>query len=150
MQAGGHIRPPVAMPAFVFPSGSARGLVTRCFGAWLLVAAASLEAQTTPPPAAEAAQPRPMYIREYRVKGSKTLSAAEVQTAVYPHLGPGRLPTDVDQARAALEKAYHDKGFKAVSVFIPEQRIRQGIVTLRVEENPVGRLRVRGAQFTSP
>lgn len=91
-----------------------------------------------------------MFIREYRVKGSKTLSAAEVQTAVYPYLGPGRLPTDVDQARAALEKAYHDKGFKAASVFIPEQRIRQGVVTLRVEENPVGRLRVRGAQFTSP
>jgi len=91
-----------------------------------------------------------MFIRQYRVRGSKTLSAAEVQTAVYPYLGPGRLPTDVDAARAALEKAYHEKGYKAVSVIIPEQRIRQGIVTLQVEENPVGRLRVRGAQFTSP
>ncbi|WP_341405593.1 ShlB/FhaC/HecB family hemolysin secretion/activation protein [Luteolibacter soli] len=104
-----------------------------------------------PAAVAEAAPaPRPMYIRQYRVRGSKTLSAAEVQTAVYPYLGPGRLPTDVDAARAALEKAYHDKGFKAVSVIIPEQRIRQGIVMLQVEENPVGRLRVRGAQFTSP
>ena len=100
------------------------------------------------PPAAP--QPRPMYIRQYRVRGSKTLSQAEVQGAVYPFLGPGRLPSDVDNARAALEAAYHSKGFKAVSVFIPEQRIRQGIVTLQVEENPVGRLRVRGAKFTSP
>ncbi len=91
-----------------------------------------------------------MYVTEYRVRGSKTLSAGEVQEAVYPYLGPGRLPSDVDAARAALEKAYHDKGFKAVSVFIPEQRIRKGIVMLQVEENPVGRLRVRGANFTSP
>lgn len=91
-----------------------------------------------------------MFIRHYRVQGAKTLSPGEVQTAVYPFLGPGRLPGDVDNARAALEKAYHDKGFRAVSVVIPQQRIRQGIVTLRVEENPVGRLRVRGAKFTSP
>lgn len=91
-----------------------------------------------------------MYITQYRVRGSKTLSADEVQEAVYPYLGPGRLPSDVDAARAALEKAYHDKGFKAVSVFIPQQRIRKGVVTLQVEENPVGRLRVRGAEFTSP
>ena len=69
-----------------------------------------------------------MFIRQYRVRGSKTLSSAEVQSAVYPYLGPGRLPTDVDAARSALERAYHDKGFKAVSVIIPEQRIRQGIV----------------------
>jgi len=106
-----------------------------------------VEAET---PAPESSQPRPMYIRQYRVKGAKTLSAAEIQTAVYPFLGPGRLPGDVDNARAALEKAYHDKGFRTASVFIPEQRIRQGIVTLQVEENPVGRLRVRGARFTSP
>jgi hemolysin activation/secretion protein len=91
-----------------------------------------------------------MYVRQYRVQGAKTLSKAEVQAAVYPFLGPGRLPPDVDNARAALEKAYHDKGFKAVAVYIPEQRIRQGIIALRVEENPVGRLRVRGAKFTLP
>ncbi len=102
------------------------------------------------PAGAQDGEPRPMYIRQYRVKGAKTLSTAEVQSAVYPYLGPGRLPADVDQARAALEKAYHDKGFKAVSVFIPEQRIRQGVITLQVEENPLGRLRVRGARFTSP
>lgn len=91
-----------------------------------------------------------MYITRYLVRGAKTLTPAEVQDAVYPYLGPGRLPADVDNARAALENAYHDKGYKAVSVFIPQQKIRQGVVTLQVEENPVGRLRVRGAQFTSP
>ncbi|MCW1884945.1 hypothetical protein OKA04_09415 [Luteolibacter flavescens] len=143
-------------------SSSSLRLAPRFLGAgWLWLGAATLPAaaqdspaaasNSSPGPAAEAAPvPRPMYIRQYRVRGSKTLSAAEVQSAVYPYLGPGRLPSDVDQARAALEKAYHEKGYKAVSVFIPEQRIRQGIVTLQVEENPVGRLRVRGAQFTSP
>lgn len=115
----------------------------RLLCAGMLLSAAAAE---TP----DESQPRPMYIRQYRVKGSKALSPAEVQDAVYRYLGPGRLPGDVDQARAALEKAYHDRGFKTASVFIPEQRIRQGVVTLQVEENPVGRVRVRGVQFSSP
>src|SRR5829696_1792449 len=49
-----------------------------------------------------------MYIREYRVLGSKHLPRIEVEEAVYPYLGPGRTFADVEQARAALEKAYHD------------------------------------------
>jgi len=94
--------------------------------------------------------PRPMFITRYLVKGARALPPEDVQAAVYPHLGPGRLPEDVDKARAALQQAYHDKGYKSVSVIIPMQRIRRGVVTLEVEENPVGRVRVRGAQFTSP
>src|SRR5687767_634871 len=54
-------------------------------------------------PAAEPA----MYIREYRVLGAKTLPSLQVEEAVYPFLGPGRTFADVDQARSALEKAYH-------------------------------------------
>ncbi len=99
---------------------------------------------------AQEESPRPMYITRYLVKGARHLPAEEVQAAVYPYLGPGRLPADVDQARAALQKAYHDKGLRSVSVVIPVQRIRRGVVTLQVEENPVGRVRVRGAEFTSP
>lgn len=93
---------------------------------------------------------RPMTIRQYRVTGSKHLDAKKVQAAVYPFLGPGRLPVDVDRARSALEKAYHDLGYRAVSVSIPVQRIRQGVVYLQVDEHPIGRVRVRGAQYTSP
>src|SRR5690606_33204578 len=102
-----------SMPVTFHPFPAIRRLFRWC-GIAPVMAAAIGQA------AAQEGEPRPMYIRQYRVKGAKTLSAAEVQGAVYPYLGPGRLPADVDQARAALEKAYHDKGLKAVSVFIPE------------------------------
>jgi len=91
-----------------------------------------------------------MYIREYRVRGASVVSGAEIGEVVYPFLGPGRLPADVDRARAAVEKLYHDKGFQAVAVSIPVQQIKRGTVVLEVAENPVGRLRVRDARFTSP
>ena len=90
------------------------------------------------------------YIREYRVEGARRLKSLEVEEAVYPFLGPGRTPDDVEQARVALEKVYHDKGYQTVSVVVPQQDPRRGIIRLEVNEAKVGRLRVNGARFFLP
>ena len=51
------------------------------------------------------------YIQEYRVEGGgNLLTRMETEEAVYPYLGPYRTAADVDQARAALEQAYRNKG----------------------------------------
>ena len=86
-------------------------------------------------------------ILEYRVEGADLLSQAEVEAAVYPFLGPGRTPQDVEDARAALEKVYFDKGYQTIAVAIPPQNVWHGIVTLKVTEGKVGRLRVRGSRY---
>jgi len=110
-------------------------------------APAPAEAATSAAPA----EPQPtLYIREYRVQGSKLLTGSEVGTAVYPYLGPQRTDTDVENARAALEKAYHDKGYQSVLVEVPQQSAKRGIIILNVVENSVGRLRVRNARFHLP
>lgn len=90
------------------------------------------------------------YIREYRVEGARRLQKIEVEEAVYPFLGPARTPADVEQARAALEKVYHDKGYQTVAVGIPQQDPRRGVIRLEVVEGKVGRLRVHGARFYLP
>ncbi len=95
-----------------------------------------------------ATSPR-IFIREYQVTGAKLLSEREIGEAVYPFLGPGRTPDDVDQARAALENIYKEKGYQSVSVEIPEQDGRGGVVFLNVVENKVGKLRVKGSRFLS-
>lgn len=95
-----------------------------------------------PPPGEEL-----LFIKEYRVVGSRTLPRADVETAVYSWLGPGRTAADVEGARAALEKAYHNKGFQTVTVSIPQQRPTRGIIVLKVTEAPVGRLRVNGSRY---
>ena len=96
-----------------------------------------------------ASTPQSLFIREYRVIGSKTLPRGEVEKAVYAYLGPGRSEQDVEEARAALEKSYHDLGFQTVSVSVPPQRPVHGIVILQVTEATVGRLRVTGSRFYS-
>lgn len=91
-----------------------------------------------------------LYVREYRVQGATKLPGVEVEEAVYPYLGPGRTTEDVDQARAALEKAFHDKGYQTVSVTIPPQSPKSGVIILQVEEGKVGRLLVRNARWFLP
>jgi hemolysin activation/secretion protein len=99
-------------------------------------------------PAAGASTAR-FDIDEYRVEGADSLPQIDVEAAVYPFLGPRRTSDDVEKARAALEKAYHDKGFQTVGVSVPQQDAQRGFIVLKVAENRVGRLRVKGSRYFS-
>jgi hypothetical protein len=90
-----------------------------------------------------------IYIKEFRVIGSHQLNRSEIEKAVYPYMGPERTPEDVEKARAALEKAFQDKGFQTVSVQIPQQSGKRGIVFLQVAEAKIGRLNVEGSRYFS-
>jgi hemolysin activation/secretion protein len=97
----------------------------------------------------EAAAPAAFFIQEYLVEGVSRLPEIAVEKAVYPFLGPGRTASDVESARAAVEEAYHARGYQTVAVSVPVQTIGR-TVRLSVTEVPVGRLRVRGAAYSSP
>ena len=43
----------------------------------------------------------------------------------------GRLSEVIEEARSALEKAYSDRGYQAVSVAIPPQTVRDFAYTIR-------------------
>ncbi len=66
-------------------------------------------------------------IDDFAVQGADTLPQIEIEEAVYPYLGPNKSADDVEKARAALEKAYHDKGFQTVSVAVPQQNVQGGV-----------------------
>ncbi len=100
-----------------------------------------------PAPAAAPPALKPIFITEYRVEGAKQLGRVDVESAVYPFMGPERTTDDIEQARAALEKAYKDKGYQTVTVEVPQQLGQRGIIILKVVENKVGRLRVKGSRY---
>lgn len=77
------------------------------------------------------------------------LDRDKIEEAVYPFLGPYRTANDVEQARAALEKAYRDQGYQTVTVQIPKQDVSSGIIRLEVVKNEVGRLTVTGSRYFS-
>ncbi len=117
-------------------------------GAALLIAgmAGLAPAQEAPATAEETR----FFVQEYRVKGATKISSLEIEEAVYPFLGPARTADDVERARLALEEKFHDKGFQTVSVLIPQQDPRYGVITLEVVEGTVGRLRVNGSRYYLP
>lgn len=127
---------------------------------WLAFCAAAgtaLAATGKEPPAPAVADATPaqqsqptIYIREFRVLGTKELPKIDVEETVYPFLGPGRTFKDIEDAAAALTKAYQDKGFKAAQVMVPEQDGRGGVVNLQAYEGKVGSLRITGAKYFLP
>lgn len=86
---------------------------------------------------------------EIRIEGNTLLPATEIEAAVYPFLGPDRTADDIEQARVALDALYNKRGFPTVSAEIPRQRVTDGVVTLKVTERSVGRLRVTGSRYFS-
>lgn len=123
-------------------------------GAAAPVSAQDTGAQSDPPAEAAPAEPAPEQRRvdvfEYRIDGNTVLSAADIETAVQPFLGPQRTVTEIQQARAALEQKYRTRGYETVAVEIPEQDVRIGVVRFNVVELSVGRLRVTGSKYYSP
>jgi hemolysin activation/secretion protein len=91
--------------------------------------------------------PQRFDIDEFRVDGADKLPQIDVEEAIYPFLGPSRNAEDVEKARAALEKRYHDQGYQTVNVAVPEQNVASRVVVLRVTEGKVGRLRVTNSRF---
>jgi hemolysin activation/secretion protein len=107
-----------------------------------------------PPPAAAAPQaataPQAHFnIHEYRVLGNTTLTNRDIERLLYPLLGDNKTITDVEAARTALEKTYHDRGFATVFVDIPEQEVADAIVRLRVTEGRLRQVHISGARYYS-
>lgn len=101
------------------------------------------------PVAASPAAPNYFDVHEYRVLGNTTLSNRDIETTLYPLLGDHKTLTDVETARANLEKTYHDRGFATVFVDIPEQDVSDRIVRLKVTEGRLNQVRISGARYFS-
>jgi hemolysin activation/secretion protein len=103
-----------------------------------------------PAPGGQAAPSATFDVREYRVLGNTVLAVREIETVLYPLLGEHKQLTDVEAARAALEKVYHAQGFGTVFVDIPPQEVAgDGIVRLRVTEGRLHERKVEGARYFS-
>jgi hemolysin activation/secretion protein len=122
------------------------GGLGRLLASLVLLLLATTSGAQTPGPAAG-----PTFdILEFVVEGDTLLGAASIERTVYPFLGPGRSAADAEGARRALQQAYQDAGYLSVSVLLPPQRVDGGEVRLQVQQAPVERLKVTGAEHFLP
>jgi hemolysin activation/secretion protein len=116
----------------------------------LCLGAGAALADPVPGPSAPAKPQLAIELDEIRVDGNSVLPPEQIEETVYPFLGPGKTATDVEHARAALLRLYQQRGYQTVAVTIPPQRVTQGIVYLKVVEQPLERVRVVGAHYVEP
>jgi len=90
----------------------------------------------------------PIY--EFEVKGNSLLTSLKIEKAVTPFTGEKKTIKDVESARLALEKTYHDDGYMTVLVSIPEQSVDTAVVILQVTEASLDKVVIRGAEYTAP
>lgn len=96
------------------------------------------------------AEPLPTFnIFEFKVLGNSVLQKNKIEESVYGFMGEEKTIDDVEKARAALEKTYHQEGYLTVSINIPQQDVDEGIVKLQVVEGKVERLRVKDSNYHS-
>lgn len=110
----------------------------------------ALAAMPLPLFAQEAAPAPSVNINEYIVRGNTVLDPRGIERAVEPFLGPGKTLADVEKARDAVHALYQQAGYQSVYVELPEQQVSGGVVLLKVQQTPIGQLRVVGTRNESP
>jgi hemolysin activation/secretion protein len=86
-------------------------------------------------------------VLSFTVEGYSLMAGKKILSLLEKHKGPGKTAQDVEKARDALERLYHDAGYPAAFVNIPEQEVRAGKIRLQVVESKIGKVRVSGNQW---
>lgn len=89
-------------------------------------------------------------IWEYQVQGNTLLDEELIQRRLTPYLGVARTLEDAEAAVETLTNAYKNAGYPTVYVDIPQQTVVNGRFILRVNENPLKRVRISDASYFLP
>ena len=82
-----------------------------------------------------------MDISGYAIEGRILLEPGDFSRIVAPYVGRRKTTADVERARTALTRAYHDLGHCSVRVTLAQPEPREGVMTFRVAEIPAGEIR---------
>lgn len=86
-------------------------------------------------------------IARFDVAGNTLLPAPQIDQALAPFTGLHRDFGDVQRALEALEGLYRARGYGVVTVQLPEQELKSGVVRLTVVQTTIGRVKVAGNAY---
>ncbi len=111
----------------------------------LVSASAFVAAMLVAPLVQAQGDPAPTFeIRRFTIQGNTVLAASRIDAVLEPYTGAARTLADVQAAVAALQAAYSQAGFGAVTVVLPEQEVAAGMVRIDVVEAPLRNVKVEG------
>ncbi|HUN55822.1 MAG TPA: ShlB/FhaC/HecB family hemolysin secretion/activation protein [Smithella sp.] len=86
-------------------------------------------------------------IKTFEISGNSLFTTDKLREIIKAFTGNKKTAEDVEKARDTLEKFYHDSGYPAVLVNIPEQTVKDGVVKLQVIESRIGRVKISGNRY---
>ncbi len=110
----------------------------------------AVEAEAEPDPPAESKTNETTFtIKRFVIEGSGLVPESALQQRLREFVGRKKTAADVEGAREALERFYHDLGYPTVLVNIPEQKVESRVIRLEVIENRIGELTISGNRWFS-
>jgi hemolysin activation/secretion protein len=91
-----------------------------------------------------------VYVREFRITGNSVFSGAELAEVVAPYTGREITSAELQAARQALTLHYVERGYVNSGAVIPDQKLEDGVVDLRIIEGHLTEVQVEGTKFFRP
>jgi hemolysin activation/secretion protein len=83
-----------------------------------------------------------LHVKEFKLVGIEPSQAAVVQPLLQKYLGPAKTLADLEDAAKDVEVSLQRAGFFLAQVYVPEQKIVDGAVTLRVLIGRLGAIKL--------
>lgn len=91
----------------------------------------------------------PFHLSDVQFFGNTIIPAAELKPIVQTLINHDITLADVQKTAEQVEQYYRKKGFVACYVYIPEQKIHDGILTINIVEGKLGKMNFSGNHWTS-
>jgi hemolysin activation/secretion protein len=94
--------------------------------------------------------PLSVFVKEIRVTGSTVFTKEELATVTAPYTNRKVTSEDLETLRIKLTQFYIDRGYVTSGAIIPDQDVREGIITYQVIEGKLSRIDVEGNYWFFP
>lgn len=94
--------------------------------------------------------PDTITVTQFQVVGSTVFSPAQLAKATESFVGRPITISELFQARSAVTKLYVDNGYVTSGAYIPPQKLKGGVVEIRVLEGSLEEIRVTGLRRLNP
>jgi hemolysin activation/secretion protein len=88
-----------------------------------------------------------VYVRAYRIVGNTVFSEAELQKIAAPYTNREITNVDLEELRQKLTEHYIKHGYINSGAVIPDQKIENGVIEIRIVEGRLSRIDVEGTKY---
>jgi len=85
-----------------------------------------------------------IYVRHFKLEGNTVFSDAELFPILEPYQNRKITPEELQEAKNKLTRYYYDNGYVNSGAVLPDQKVENGIIVLRIIEGKLTRTEVVG------